>query len=108
MPDRRLLQPQNAPMSEDEMSPASRVKRSPGLEVTALNRREPALVIAFIVFVIAFVVQVAAGVELPQAIGTAAAASGLQGYLTRQRVYSPATVASARDQTRRRATPRAS
>ncbi len=61
-------------------------------DVTALNRREPAFVIAFLVFGLGFVVQVAAGVDVAQALGTAAAISGVQGAATRRNVHSPANV----------------
>jgi hypothetical protein len=59
----------------------------------ALQKQEPALVTALLTLVGGFVAQVGPGhVASLKALGTSVTVSGLQGALTRDRVYSPASV----------------
>jgi hypothetical protein len=61
--------------------------------LAALQKQEPALVTALLTLVGGFVAQAGPGhVASLKALGTSVTVSGLQGVLTRDRVYSPASV----------------
>jgi hypothetical protein len=61
--------------------------------LAALQHREPALLTAFVTMVGGFLAQAGPGhVPSLKALGTSVSISGLQGILTRERVFSPASV----------------
>jgi hypothetical protein len=62
----------------------------------AVNYAEPAMATALVSVLLAFVFQMAAGVNLGQALASSAGIAGFQGLATRQMVTSPKTVANGR------------
>jgi hypothetical protein len=57
----------------------------------SIGRYEPALGVGLLTLIGGFLVQFFSGVDLVQALTTSTAISGIQGFATRGRVYSPAS-----------------
>jgi hypothetical protein len=87
----RVFSPQSVTNLTTSKSPVAALANVLNTGGGAVTHREPALGVGLVSLVGGFLVQFFAGVDLTQALASAAAIGGVQGVATRGGVYSPAS-----------------